>query len=40
MILLNMLESIPLPAIHDDELGLLTHTFNAMMQKLRSKLVT
>ena len=27
---------IPLPAIHDDELGLLTHTFNAMMQKLRS----
>ena len=27
---------IPLPAIHDDELGLLTRTFNAMMQKLRS----
>jgi len=30
---------IPLPAIHDDELGLLTHTFNAMMQKLRSNQV-
>jgi len=27
---------IPLPAIHDDELGLLTRTFNAMMQKLHS----
>lgn len=27
---------IPLPAIRDDELGLLTRTFNAMMQKLRS----
>ncbi|MFO0687576.1 MAG: diguanylate cyclase [Myxococcota bacterium] len=27
---------IPPPAIHDDELGLLTHTFNEMMRKLRS----
>ena len=27
---------IPLPAIHDDELGLLTRTFNAMMQKLHN----
>ncbi|MBY0399298.1 diguanylate cyclase [Myxococcota bacterium] len=27
---------IPAPAIHDDELGLLTHTFNEMMRKLRT----
>lgn len=27
---------IPAPAIHDDELGLLTHTFNEMMRKLRA----
>ena len=30
---------IPPPAIHDDELGLLTHTFNEMMRKLRSNQV-